>query len=292
MKKVNRRNGVCGLLAALMVALLAAGCGTSETGTSSSTTPNESAASQTVSSLAQAVSVTDKPVGFQMETPKQGEEIAVLKTSMGTMKMRLFPEEAPKAVENFKTLAKQGYYDGVVFHRVIANFMAQTGQGGGESIYGSSFEDEFSANLINLRGSVSMANAGPNTNGTQFFINQAPASTFAGWENYYQPVYDMYMQGSSRFDPAQVVDMTKVPQEMKDLYTKYGGNVFLDGSYNVIGRGHTVFGQVFEGLDVLDKITSVETDPNDRPITDITIESITFEPWEGDASTASQSSDS
>ena len=81
-------------------------------------------------------------------------------------------------MENFLTHAENGYYDGMIFHRVIQDFMIQggdpTGTGmGGESIYGAEFEDEFSMNLFNLRGALSMANAGPNTNGSQFFIVQA-----------------------------------------------------------------------------------------------------------------------
>ena len=100
---------------------------------------------------------------------------AVIKTSRGDITVQLFPELAPKTVKNFIELAKKGYYDGVIFHRVIPDFMIQggdpTGTGmGGESIYGESFEDEFSRELFNLRGALSMANSGPNTNGSQFFI--------------------------------------------------------------------------------------------------------------------------
>ena len=114
----------------------------------------------------------------QTQAPASGEEVAVIKTSKGDIFVRLFPEHAPKAVENFKTHAKNGYYDGLIFHRVINDFMIQggdpTGSGmGGESIWGKSFEDEFTPKLHNLRGALSMANAGPNTNGSQFFIVQA-----------------------------------------------------------------------------------------------------------------------
>lgn len=93
---------------------------------------------------------------------------AVIKTNRGDITVQLFPEQAPKTVENFVELAKKGYYDGVIFHRVIPDFMIQggdpTGTGmGGESIYGEAFEDEFSRDVFNLRGALSMANAGPNT---------------------------------------------------------------------------------------------------------------------------------
>ncbi|MBP3628444.1 MAG: peptidylprolyl isomerase, partial [Anaerotignum sp.] len=109
--------------------------------------------------------------------PEEGEEIAVITTSKGVVKMRFFPEEAPKAVENFKTLAKDGYYDGLTFHRVINDFMVQTGDPkgdgtGGESCWGVDFETEVSERLHFYRGAVAMANAGPDTNGSQFFIVQ------------------------------------------------------------------------------------------------------------------------
>ena len=114
----------------------------------------------------------------QLSMPTKGDMIAIMKTNRGTIKFKLFPNECPKTVENFTTHAKNGYYEGIIFHRVINNFMIQggdpTGTGrGGESIWGGSFEDEFDLGLHNLRGALSMANAGPGTNGSQFFIVQA-----------------------------------------------------------------------------------------------------------------------
>lgn len=102
--------------------------------------------------------------------------VAVVKTNMGTIEIELFENQAPKTVANFKGLAEKGYYNGVIFHRVIENFMIQggdpTGTGrGGESIYGAKFEDEIVSSLKHDGpGILSMANAGPNTNGSQFFI--------------------------------------------------------------------------------------------------------------------------
>ena len=115
---------------------------------------------------------------YQFEKPAKDSEVIVMKTNMGTIKMRLFPEKTPKTVENFVTHAKEGYYDGVSFHRVINGFMIQGGDPegtgmGGESIWGRPFEDEFDVELRNFRGALSMANAGPSTNGSQFFIVQA-----------------------------------------------------------------------------------------------------------------------
>lgn len=102
--------------------------------------------------------------------------VSKINTSMGNIDIELFPNEVPKTVENFVGLAEKGYYDGIIFHRIIDNFMIQggdpTGTGsGGESFFGDSFEDEFSDELRHDQpGILSMANAGPNTNGSQFFI--------------------------------------------------------------------------------------------------------------------------
>lgn len=110
---------------------------------------------------------------------KVGSE-AILRTTMGDIHIKLFPDEVPKTIENFVGLSKNGYYDGVIFHRVIKGFMLQTGDPlgdgtGGESIWGGEFEDEFVRDLRHDRPfTVSMANAGPDTNGSQFFITTVP----------------------------------------------------------------------------------------------------------------------
>ena len=114
------------------------------------------------------------------KSAKKGSPVAVINTTMGKIVFRLFPDKAPKTCENFTLLAQKGYYNGVIFHRVIKNFMIQggdpTGTGrGGESAWGGAFEDEFNPELKHGKaGIVSMANAGPNTNGSQFFITLAP----------------------------------------------------------------------------------------------------------------------
>ncbi len=111
---------------------------------------------------------------------KSKNEIVVIETTMGKIELKMFRKEAPKTVENFVQLAKKGYYNGIIFHRVIDNFMIQggdpTGTGmGGESIYGKTFVDEFSPKLkFDRPGLLAMANAGPNTNGSQFFITLVP----------------------------------------------------------------------------------------------------------------------
>ena len=182
----------------------------------------------------------------QLEKGITEETIVDMTTSEGTIRIRLFPEIAPKAVENFLGHAESGYYEGVIFHRVIEDFMLQTGDptgtgGGGESIYGEPFEDEFSDRLFNFRGALSMANAGPGTNGSQFFIVQA--------------------------SEIEAGSAAEYPEEITAAYEEMGGTPWLDGM-------HTVFGQVDEGMDVVDKIAAVEKGANDKPLEDIMIESI------------------
>lgn len=117
---------------------------------------------------------------------KESREIMVIETSMGNIEVAMFREEAPKTVENFVKLAEKGYYDGIIFHRVIDKFMIQggdpTGTGtAGESIYGKKFEDEISPKLkFDRPGLLAMANAGPNTNGSQFFITTVPTGWLTG----------------------------------------------------------------------------------------------------------------
>ena len=191
----------------------------------------------------------------QTQAPAFGEEVAVIKTSKGDIFVRLFPEHAPKAVENFKTHAKNGYYDGLIFHRVINDFMIQggdpTGSGmGGESIWGKSFEDEFTPELHNLRGALSMANAGPNTNGSQFFIVQAK-----------QVSDDM-------LDQLETAPEELFPTECVREYEALGGTPWLDYK-------HTVFGQVYDGMDVVDDIAGVKVDFfKNKPVEDVVIETI------------------
>ena len=191
---------------------------------------------------------------LQLEKPVAGELIATMKTSMGDIKIRLFPSEAPKTVENFTTHAKNGYYDGLIFHRVINDFMIQGGDPegtgcGGESIWGRPFEDEFCVDLHNLRGALSMANAGPGTNGSQFFIVQADEVS-----------RDLLEQMESLKDRG-------FPAETIENYRAVGGTPWLDYK-------HTVFGQVFEGMDVVDAIANVETGRGDKPVTDVVINTI------------------
>jgi len=221
---------------------------------------------------------TSGTLGMQLEKPEKGEEIAIMTTSMGEIKIRFFPAQAPKAVENFKGHAKSGYYKDVTFHRVIKDFMIQGGDPkgdgtGGESIYKSAFEDEFSKNLVNIRGSLSMANSGPNTNGSQFFINQATKEKFS-W-TYLENQFNAYRQNPSQYgDGSGLVDFNKATKEYKEFYTENGGNPNLDGAYSVSGKGHTVFAQVFEGMEIVDEIANVKVNSSDKPETPVTIQKI------------------
>ncbi|MFA6089853.1 MAG: peptidylprolyl isomerase [Candidatus Woesearchaeota archaeon] len=166
----------------------------------------------------------------QTAKPKSGDVIAIFETNYGEMKFVLFSDLTPETVKNFQFHAEKGNYDNSIFHRVIKNFMIQGGDfekrngTGGYSYKGkaTSFNDEFNSNLRNIKGALSMANSGPNTNGSQFFIVQAEATPW------------------------------------------------LDAK-------HTVFGQMYEGFDVLDKIASVATDMMDRPVKELILETVKIE---------------
>ena len=145
---------------------------------------------------------------------------ATLHTNRGDIAVELFHDDAPKTVDNFLSLARKGFYDGVIFHRVIPDFMIQgcdpTGTGSGGPGY--TFEDEFNEQPV-ARGALAMANAGPNTNGSQFFIVTAESCPW------------------------------------------------LDGK-------HTVFGRVTDGMDVVDAISTLDSDARDRPREDVVIERV------------------
>ena len=145
---------------------------------------------------------------------------ATMKTTEGDIVLELFDEDAPKTVANFKKLAGQGFYDGLIFHRVIQDFMIQGGcpQGTGTGGPGYTFEDEINQHKI-VKGTLAMANAGPDTNGSQFFIVTADETPW------------------------------------------------LDGK-------HTAFGQVVDGMDVVERLGNAETDSRDRPREDARIDKL------------------
>lgn len=259
------------MVALIITAALTAGCGGKEsTFTTSRTTVMTAAQATTTVPTQVQTTTTAEPVKFEHSTnaaadlaqlapPAAGEQIAVFETSMGVIKMRLFPEQCPVTVENFKNLINSGYYNGVIFHRVMNDFMIQSGDPegtgfGGDAYGGGTIADEFAKNLYNFRGALSMANTGnPNSGGSQFFIVQYARCDYSADE----------LKSLGYADWAA------------EKYAELGGTPHLDGVYNA-GiypgyNGHTVFGQVFEGMAVVDAIAAVETDSNNKPLSDITI---------------------
>lgn len=140
----------------------------------------------------------------------------LLETNQGTIEVELFSEKAPKTCENFTGLIKKGYYNGIIFHRVIKDFMIQggdpTGTGmGGESIWGKSFEDEFDDALsFDTKGLLAMANAGPNTNGSQFFITTAKTE----WLNNRHTIFGKVVSG---YDVVEKIENTNVGSQDKPI---------------------------------------------------------------------------
>ena len=158
-------------------------------------------------------------------------KVAIFHTTKGTFKIELFEDKAPKTTENFIQLANKGFYNGLIFHRVIPQFMIQGGcpKGNGTGGPGYTIKDEFHKDLNNLRGTIAMANRGPNTGGSQWFIN--------------------------------VID-----------------NCYLDFDKKPYTSAHPVFGKVIEGMNVVDEISKVQADSNDKPLQDVRINRITISP--------------
>ncbi|PWM46834.1 MAG: peptidylprolyl isomerase [Clostridiales bacterium] len=189
---------------------------------------------------------------LQASKPKKGDTIVTFETTKGIVRAVLYADKAPKAVENFVTLAKQGYYNGVKFHRVIPNFMVQSGDptgtgSGGESMWGGKFETELPEGLYHFRGALAMARQMTmNTNGSQFYIVQNP-----------------------KLDVSSISATGTVRQ----AYLDFGGYPSLDKQY-------TVFGQVFQGLDVVDAIAA-KGSSNGTPSETIVINEIKITEYEG-----------
>ena len=171
----------------------------------------------------------EEPKKMEKETSK-ANDVIVMETSMGTIEIKLFRKEAPKTVDNFIGLAKKGYYNGLIFHRVIDKFMIQggdpTGTGaGGESIYGKKFEDEISPNLkFDRAGLLAMANAGPNTNGSQFFITLVPTT----WLNGHHTIFGEVVSGMDVVTAIGKVQTT--PQSNKPLKDVVMKKVYMKGA--------------------------------------------------------------
>lgn len=196
----------------------AAGGGDASTGKTQVTGSKSASAS----SASTSATTSENSMSTASSTQQEKLLIATIETNLGTMKISLFYKETPITVSNFVTLINQGFYDGLIFHRVIKNFMIQGGdpKGNGTGGPGYSFQDEFVPSLKHSKkGILSMANAGPNSNGSQFFITLVPTP-------------------------------------------------HLDGA-------HTVFGELIEGEDVLDKIGTTPTASMDRPVTPVVMKKVT-----------------
>ena len=202
----------------ILVIIILVSCG----GTDSPSETSDTTILQTTTTLGEIMGKTYSKQ-HEMTIDDSKNYTALIKTSLGDMKVEFFTKDAPVTVNNFITLAKDGYYDGVIFHRVISDFMIQGGDpsGTGHGDYGKypgyEFEDELNNQVPYTKGILAMANRGPNTNGSQFFI----------------------------------------------MHVDYP----LPYSY-------TIFGKVIDGLDVIDRIASVETGAGDKPVEDVVIESV------------------
>lgn len=221
---------------------------TTTTETTTETTTTETTTTETTTAEATSEDSTEPLLQY---SENKNLQLAIIKTNVGDIKVELFKEQAPKAVENFITHAKNGYYDGVIFHRVIPDFMIQGGDPdgtgmGGESIWGEGFENEISDKLFHFNGALSMANTGqPNSNGSQFFIVQ-----------------------NDKVDESLASQMKEIyPKNAYDKYMEVGGTPHLDGR-------HTVFGQVIDGMDIVNAIAQSKTDESDKPLEDIIIKNI------------------
>ncbi|WP_312640910.1 peptidylprolyl isomerase [Hydrogenoanaerobacterium sp.] len=245
------------LALALVLAFSLAGCG------KNNVVSDEDSLKTPEQQIEENKKITDEQVDLvQFDTVPAGAEVAFIETSMGDITVALYPEHAPKAVENFIALAKSGYYTGLKFHRVVNNYMLQsgdptgTGTGGESSFKDESgnkvgFEQEYSLNLWNFKGAVGMAPSGDGTNGSQFYIIQNSV---------------VEEETLSKMQEAAF------PQKVIDKYKEVGGAPWLDGK-------NTVFGYIIEGMDVIDEIAAVEVDANRAPVEDVIITNITIEKY-------------
>lgn len=260
---------IINIFSILIILFLLTGCTKEETNTTTkneniSISKSESNSNSTKKTNTQKEENTVENIDYklaaekQMSLPNEGDIIAIIKVkNFGEIKVKFFSDVAPKAVENFTTHAKEGYYNGVTFHRVIEEFMIQGGDPegtgmGGESIWKKGFEEELSYELVPYRGSLCMASAGTGTSslGSQFFITQA---------NYSEQM-EAYLKQYG------------YPEKLLEQYKQYGGYMSLYLQY-------TVFGQVYEGMDIVDKIAKVKTETTalgqaDKPVEDVIIEKI------------------
>ena len=264
--------------ALLISAVMLAGCkGTPDTS-------NEGLADQIMSEDAAAAAAANTPKGETLPdvdihnfiSPEPGEKIAVMTIQdYGEIKIKFFPEDAAKGVENFIGLAETGYYDELIFHRIIQDFMNQGGDPkgngtGGNSMWGEPFEGGTSEHLYHFSGAVAYAHdaySGTAGNGSQFYIVNTEEGDYSLGGRYLEDGSIYYYQS---FEEAGL----SLPGNVQEMYREKGGYPGLDGDY-------TIFGQVFEGMDVIRAIAKVETDANDKPLKPVIIESVRIVEYEG-----------
>lgn len=263
-----------------MVAMLSIGCKGAEDNDITPTPTTEASAGSNTNEVAKEEPTLSEEAKkmTQFAELKKGDTVAeIVIKDFGTITIKLFPKYAPKAVENFITLAKEGKYDGVSFHRIIDNFMIQggdpTGTGrGGESIWNEPFEDEFTDKLQPFRGALCMANSGANTNGSQFFIVDADAASVQEMKTLIEERYKNELSLVDYFKEAYGVSLSE--KEIKE-YLTYGGTPWLY-------KKHTVFGQVMDGFSVLDAVASVPVDSETKaPKTEIIMETVKVYEYKG-----------
>ncbi len=261
---------------------------------------NSTGANGNSPNIADTFPIEAKAVASNPQLATSDGPYAVFHTTAGDITAVLYPEQAPKAVENFTTHAKNGYYDGLLFYWVISGSIIQGGDPknngtGGESIWGEDFEDEISDDLHNFYGALAMANSGTDTNGSEFYFVDSNNKSGDIAENMY--VKEIMHDGAKEYKQlvadnpdmsdeekasfkdeltakVQAVSSEGVPQEYLDkyakaveLYKEVGGSYGLDYE-------HTVFGQVIYGMNVVDAISQVSVDENQKPVVDVVIKSI------------------
>ncbi len=194
---------------------------------------------------------------MQLALPVEGETIAVIETDLGSISIRLFANDAPMAVENFIGLANSGYFNGITFHRIVKDFVIQSGDATGTGTGGSTIWNnqayplEISDNLHHYTGALGIAHSGSGTDNTsQFYIVQTPSNNISN------------SQSVSLKDSG-------MREEVAEIYRQIGGTPHLDNM-------HTVFAQVFDGMDVVDAIAQVEVDENGQPLEPVKITSVTI----------------
>ncbi|MCM1577744.1 MAG: peptidylprolyl isomerase [Ruminococcus sp.] len=237
-------------------------------------TEQQSSPEETASETAVTAAPVEEGEILNFIPPEKGEKIAVITVrDYGEIKIKLFPEAAQAGVENFVGLAEMNYYDELIFHRIIPEFMIQGGDPrgdgtGGSSIWGEKFDGGIPEGLYHFSGAVAYANStGPATDGSQFYIVNTPEGYFnlGGYRN-----EDGSVHYYETFEEAGY----SLPVNVQEMYREKGGTPSLDG-------GYTVFGQVFEGLDIVRSIAQVETDDNDKPLTQVVMDSVRIVEYEG-----------